>query len=352
MRVRLFPVLAVGLLVAGCAGTEYAAKDKAGERVLTLHVIVGDRAGTPSDEIAQAFAQRVQDSSGGAIRVDVSATHQPLPNADYPARTIRAARNGAGDVVVVPSRGWAGNGVTTLLPLELPMLVTSDRALDAVSRDAVSKAMLEGITPAGFEPLALVPDGLQFAVGFARPLDTLRAFRNASVRVPSSAGVYAALSALGARPSYTPGFRAQVLARQGHIAGTIVETARMSNPLIAGTVTANMPFGASTVTLALTHKAWKRLGADQRRLVADAARAVGIHSAHERVGVSAASAETCRFGLGVAIAGPRLLAALQMASDHIARSEENTANRAVVARLRTIASRYAPATVRPCRIHT
>jgi TRAP-type transport system periplasmic protein len=351
MRGRLFPLVAVGLLAAGCAGTEYAAKDKAGERVLTLRVIVGDRAGTPSDEIAQTFAQRVEDASGGAIRVDVSATHQPLPTADYPARTIRAARSGAADVVVVPSRGWAGNGVTTLLPLELPMLVTSDRALDAVSRDAVSRAMLEGITPAGFEPLALVPDGLQFVVGFARPLATPSAFTGAAVRAPSSAPVYAALSALGARPSYTPGFRAQVLARQGHIAGTIVETARMSSPLIAGTVTANMPFGASTVTLALTHRTWKRLDADQRRLLAGAARAVGVRRARERVGVSAASAETCRYGLGVALAGPRLLATLQMVSDRIARSEGST-DRAVVARLKTIASRYTPAPVKPCRIHT
>lgn len=297
-------LLALTIVVAGCGSGGKAGQDKAGARTVTLRLLVGDRAGTSAEALAQAFAAEVQRSSGGAVRVDVSVSHAPLPSGSYPADTIRAAAAGRADGVVTPSRGWAGLGVRTLLPLEIPMLIRSDATLAAVLADPVADDMLAGVRKAAFEPLALASDGLQYLVafGYAAPLVSAAAFDKATVRVPASPPVYAALRALGARPSFIPGFRAQTLARLGRIAATVSESARLTSPLVPGTVAANVPFGANTLTIALTHTAWERLDGDQRDAVRSAATSVARSATGAAVAIPTAARELCRLGLGVEVA--------------------------------------------------
>jgi hypothetical protein len=344
-------IVIAALAVSGCGASTFATRDKAGTKVITLDLVVGDRAGSSSETIARAFARRVEDASAGTVRVMVRATHKPLPSGDFPSTTIHSAERGGVDAVAVPSRGWAGVGVETLLPLELPMLITSEDALDAVARDGVADTMLAGIADAGFAPLALVPDGLQFVGGYTRPLDRPGAFAGATVRAQSSAPLYATLTALGSRPSYTPGFRAQELAYQGRITGAVSPSSLLSHPLAPWTVTANLPMGAETVTLALTRAGSKRLDVARRDLLVSAAHDVAREWARTRVRARTELAAMCRLGLGVAVADPHALARLRVVFDRAAEvGSRMAANRAVVSRLHQISRRHEAAPVTPCRI--
>ena len=342
----LFAVAVVG---AGC-GSRSGGLDKAGSRTVVLRLMVSDFLSSPTDQIAHAFARRVEAASGGAIRVTVDATDNPSLPGDFPERVIRSVRSGKADIAAVAARGWAGVGVTSLLPLETPMLISSDAAFDAVTKDSVAGDMLDGIRGAGLEPLALVPEGLRLLYGITRPLASPRDLEGLTIRIPPTKPGYAALEAVGAHPRWIPGFRAQDLAYAGKLPG-VVTFGDPASLLAPGTYTANVPIYANGVTLAISDAAWKRLDAGQRRLLTEAALATRDEWARSRLTVAIVARKTCGLGYGVAIADRRALAAFRAAfAPVVSGLEADPANRRRITRIRRIDAPSSGPTVPSCTL--
>ena len=302
----------------------------------------------PADRIARSFAAEVASRSGGRLLLDVRTTANASLPVDYAAATIADARAGDGAAAAVPAFAWSEVGVRSLEPLDAPLLVASDAALDAAARDAVAVDMLGGLRGAGHQPLGLVPTAIRVLEGFGAPIADARALAGAAVRARPGSVTWRALEAAGARPRWVGGFAFEAAARGGSIAGA----AQPVDPVVAvarGTFTANVPLGADAVTLSVGDAAWARLGAADRSLLAAAAAAVRDGWAAARQTVAGGSVEACADGQGVAVASAATVATLGAAfAPVVADIAAVPGNRARLDRLAAIGASLPPARPHLC----
>jgi TRAP-type C4-dicarboxylate transport system substrate-binding protein len=291
---RALATLMILLTAAGC-GLTGGNHDKAGSVARTLRVVVGDRTGTESHQIAALFAAEVARRSAGQItvRVDVKPTVD-LP-ADEPTRTIARVGAGHGDVAVVNARGWRAAGVTTFEPLEVPMLVGDDGTFDAITTGTVGEAMLTGTRSAGFEPLALVPVRLRVLESYGAPFTTPADLAGTTIRTWPGGPTAVALGALGATPTWVGGFRFQANAEAGRLGGavTALDTVHVVAP---GTFLANVPVLADAVTITVATTTWAGLSAAERTIVRESATAARARWVETRTTLAQGAAAVCSKG--------------------------------------------------------
>ena len=348
MRHTTTALIAVTVLsLVGCSTA--GGQDKAGPRSTTISIAVGDRSGSPAHQIAQLFASKVAERTSGAVRVDVKATDGVALPAEY-ATSLITSHKVAVDGVAVATRAWGPAGVTSLEPLEVPMLVSSDPALDVVVADPVADRMHGGVRAAGFEPLALVPIGLRLVESYGASLSSPEEFRGATIRTWPSSVAATSLRALGAAPVWVGGFDFEEQARSGKLTGALaVLDPHGPNVVDVGTFTANVPVYADVLSLTLTKPAWSRLDDHTRTALREAAAATRESWMAQRLTLDEGASQACRAGFGVSLVDGKTLAAFRrgFAGVEVAVGRE-PGNADAIARIRALSADVGAPSVTPC----
>jgi TRAP-type C4-dicarboxylate transport system substrate-binding protein len=343
----------VAVITVACAGLGTPADKGGAPDPRTLTILVGDRTEQPADAVARRFAVEVARASHGQLKIDVRTTTSAEIPPDYGTALIGAARRGEGDGVAVMARSWRGASVTSLEPLELPLLVPGNEAADTIAADPVAQDLLSGIrSVAGMEPLALIPTSLRVIESYADPVTTPAQLTGLRLRAWAGGPTFDALTVAGARPRWVGGFAFEQAARSGDLDGAVAVT-RAAAAVNTGTFTYNVPLALDAVTLAITARAWNDLNQTERAILRTAGRRSrdGWRIARSTLGEDAADA--CLRGDGVALAEPAALDAFRAAFAPAEKAVSVHGNNAgTIARLRSIARRHPPATFATCGMAT
>jgi TRAP-type C4-dicarboxylate transport system substrate-binding protein len=191
------------LMWESASGPGPAGKSGSSARVV-LDLAVTEAPGKPAALLADAFAERVDALSHGALAVSVRSwqaepgSHSPVEDAE--AGAIAAVRGGAVQLAVVPSDAFEARGVTSLRALQAPFVVATPEVAERATSGAIAELLERGLTAVSLTGLALVPEGMERPFGFLKPLVTPADFAEVRIRADSSPTTRAVLRALGARP--------------------------------------------------------------------------------------------------------------------------------------------------------
>lgn len=341
------------LSLAACASAT-SLEDKVGPRPRTITLNVGDRSGTPADQIAHLYAAEVEHRSGGALTIVIKGTDEVALPADFATTTITSASKDEPTMLAVPARAWSGAGVQTLQPLEVPLLITSDATLDKVSSGPTADAMLAGLRPAGWEPLALVPLGLRVVESYGEPLDRPDKFDGAKIRTWTEGATADALRALSSKPTWIGGFDFQEAAKTGALSGALaVLDPSGPNVVAQGIFTVNLPFYADATTLALSERAWNQLDDPARAVLSEAAARVRDQWVSRRLTQPQAASQACDLGFGIAQAASSTITQFQGRFQPIVEAVAGHASNAdTIQRIRDIEATTSPSAVDTCLART
>jgi TRAP-type C4-dicarboxylate transport system substrate-binding protein len=219
---RVSPRLWVGLAAAvtstlaltGCSGGNVTAAAFP-EPAVTLQVGVNDQPGRYIYDVAEEFARRATEASEGALVVEVVNTD--IQDRRWNQKAIELVREGAPDLLVVPSQAFDAVGVDTLAALHVPFLISDEEHLDAVATSNLTDDLLAGVEEVGLTGLALVPGGMRRLVNEieapTRPAD----IAGDTVRVAYSETIWGMFEEYGARPDDPNGAEAD----EAYLAGLI-----------------------------------------------------------------------------------------------------------------------------------
>ena len=187
------------LLLAGCGS---GAADKAGGPAapVVLTLADSDNNDQPSTAAVRHFAARVEQLSGGSLRVRVTFDAAGMDTPRVEQRTIGMVKGGRFDLGVVGARAWDELGFTSFRALQAPFLITSTRLLNHVLESPIAAEMLASLKEQDVVGLALVPDHLRRPVGFGHAFVSLSDFAQGRIRFLPSKTTAALLRTLGATP--------------------------------------------------------------------------------------------------------------------------------------------------------
>jgi TRAP-type C4-dicarboxylate transport system substrate-binding protein len=213
-------VLAAFIAAVGTACTSPAATaDKAGGPgatvVLKMANIAADIDHFPP---VQYFVERVQDLSGGRLRIAVvNAWANYAPDAER--QVVRAVASAKVDLGSVGTRVFDTMGVDSFEALEAPMLIDSYALEAAVIQSDLPTEMLQGLRDLGVDGLAVLGDGLRKPVDSTTPLLAPLDWHGIRFGTLASDTQAQAIRSLGAAPVQVLGpYRAQAL-KDGTIQG-------------------------------------------------------------------------------------------------------------------------------------
>lgn len=148
--------------------------------------------------IVTEFASRVEELSGGTLRIEPvwQAGGENVPNWDQ--EVARLVMAGDLEMGMIPARAWDTEGVTSLRALQAPFLVDSDALVRAIADGDIGDTMLSGLDAAGVTGLALFPEEMRRVFSFGEPMTSPDDFDGARLRAPTSATSEAVFKALGA----------------------------------------------------------------------------------------------------------------------------------------------------------
>jgi TRAP-type C4-dicarboxylate transport system substrate-binding protein len=197
-RATALVVLAVTApLAAGCGG----GSDKAGG--VTEPVTLRIAAHEYHNFAAKAFVDEVRRLPKGRIRIEfIKGTGEDEP-ADAAVRYARDLRDGRYDLGVIAAGVWDELGVTSLSPLQAPLLISDQSLSKAVATGPLADTMLAGLRDQHVIGLALMMGYLHHPMGFQGPLSMPADFRGKRIQVPVSRVDDAIDSAHGATPVHT-----------------------------------------------------------------------------------------------------------------------------------------------------
>ena len=183
-------LVAVAWLARGSDGRAGPPGKSGGTAGLVLRLAVLEYPGKPAAQIAERYAQRVEDLSNGSIRVTIvywpTRFERTTPSSRVEASAIRAVRAGEPQLGLIPSHAFEAQGVTTFRALQAPLLITSAAQAARVTTGALADRLQAGLTGLGLTGLGLVPEGLQRPFGFLKPLVSPADFAAVTIRADSS----------------------------------------------------------------------------------------------------------------------------------------------------------------------
>jgi len=262
MRGRLALLVAVAAMVAGCGSGQ---SDKAGG--VTAPVMLRIAARTYHDGLAKSFGDEVRRLSGGRIRIEfIKGTDDGDP-ADVEVRRARQVRDGRYDLGVVNAQAWGDIGVTSLEPLQAPLLMADQSLIRAVLASPIADRMLDGLKAQHVVGLSLLRLWPLHPMGYGHPIVTAADFRGANIHAAVSRLNDSVLAALGATPVHAAGAALHRGIAQHRIDGD--EMPSVGPP--SQWLTANVTLVAEARTIVANEDRFDRLSDAQQRILRTAA---------------------------------------------------------------------------------
>ena len=197
-------LVAVAWFVRSSDGRTGPPGKSGGTAGVVMRLAVLEYPGKPAAQIAERYAQRVEDLSNGSIRVTIAywptRFERTTPSSRVEASAIRAVRAGEPQLGLIPSHAFEAQGVTTFRSMQAPLVITSAAQAARVTMGALADRLQAGLTALGLTGLGLVPEGLQRPFGFLKPLVSPADFAAVTIRADSSRATRDVLRILGARP--------------------------------------------------------------------------------------------------------------------------------------------------------
>ncbi|WP_328868844.1 TRAP transporter substrate-binding protein DctP [Streptomyces sp. NBC_00287] len=270
---RIAAAVLAAAVVAGCT-TATGQGDKAGgpgtPRVLTLANGYADLDYEPA---VAYFVERVEEVSGGALRVEVAHEWGEFA-VDAEQRVVRDVAAGKADLAWAGTRVFDTLGVRGFQALTAPLLVDSHALQRAVLDSGIPERMLPDLKPLGVTGLAVLADGLRRPVAVRKPLLGPEDWRGISFGTARSAGQSRALRSLGAEPFEGLGPIRDTALEQGRIDGFEMYLIghRLNNyALRAPYITANVHLWPQTAALIADADLYDGLTGEQRGWLREAA---------------------------------------------------------------------------------
>lgn len=260
---RLALLVVMAALLAGCGS---AGSDKAGG--VTAPVTLRIAAHEYHNFVGGLFRDQVRRLSGGRIRIQfIPGTGDDDP-ADVDVRHARQVRDGRYDLGVVNAQAWSDAGVTSLEPLQAPLLMSDQSLIRAVVAGPIGERMLNAMKAQHVVGLSLVRLWPLHPMGYrGRPMTNPAGFQGTHVHVPVSRLNDAVVSALGATPVHVAGVHIGQDIAQHRIDGD--EMPSIGPP--GQWLTANVTLVADAVTIVANEKRFGQLSDEQQRILRTAA---------------------------------------------------------------------------------
>jgi TRAP-type C4-dicarboxylate transport system substrate-binding protein len=294
------------------------------------------------DEFSAFFTDEVRRLSKGRIRFEFAPGRgRPPGEADHDLRVAQQVSAGRYDLALVPAYAWDELGVTSLEPLQAPLLISDQTLFKAILASPLTERMLAGLRAEHVVGLGMMMSLLNHPLGYERALRAPADFRGMRIRVPLSRVNDTVIAALGARPLHLDFDAEGPMAARREIDG---EELPFFAPPHAW-ITANVTLFASAMTIVANGARFSRLADAQRRVLQEAATRAGRRAISLMTGDYAEPKITvlyCRGG-HVVVATPQELAALQHAMRPIYdRLERDAKVRAIIAGIEEIKRRTPP----------
>ncbi len=286
------------------------------QAAVTLKIATSQASDSPEARALTYFANELSVSSGGRIIVDL-VTDVADPTSSSEADLVSRLKSGEYDIVIVASRWWDQDGVTSFEALQGPMLITSDALAAAVARDDMSKQMLAGLSSAGVEGLSIWPVDLRHPASFAAPILDPKDLDGAAVRAVVSGVTSKVIAALGGHAVDLNGDAWGAAIDNGSVKA--VETGLQSGYSLPqpATFTGNVTFFPKFDVLTLNPASLARFTTAQQDLIRAAAEATKQHVIETNPGDAASAAAYCASGGRVVLASPSQVAAFEQAEQSV-----------------------------------
>lgn len=180
------------VVAAGAAG---AAREGGQAREFRLSTVLGPA--FPWGRAGERWAELARAKSGGRLNIRLYAGAS-LVHGDQ-TKEFNALQEGVIDLAVGSSINWSPQ-VSQLNLFSLPFLIPDDRALDALIRGEVGRALFSILEKEGVVPLAYGENGFRELSNSRRPVRSPEDLKGLKIRVVGSPIFLDALAALGAQP--------------------------------------------------------------------------------------------------------------------------------------------------------
>jgi TRAP-type C4-dicarboxylate transport system substrate-binding protein len=344
----LAAIVATTILVGCGSGRGHSGADKAGGSRAPVVLTLGSRdsGDDPATPIAEYFAAKVNELSGGKLRIHVilDAAGDDVP--DTETRIVRMVRDGRLDLGWIGARAWDDLGVTSFQALQAPFLIDNYALLDRVTTGPLADEMLSGLKRDDVLGLALVPELLRHPVGLQRPFLSPSDFAGAHIADFPSRASDSLLRALGATPVHlgNNAIGAAIAARQ--VDG---EESSFERAWVGSVITANVTFFGKALTLFAGERAFGKLSAAQQDVLRAAARRTLLHAATHPVGDALAfegvlARQYCHTPGHIALASDAEIAALVRAARPVyAALDRDPQTKAHISEIRRLKATLPPA---------
>jgi len=342
MRPRPTTLVLIGALACLAVGCGSGRSDKAGGLTEPATLRIANH--RQHSFFATLFTDEVRRLSKGRIRVELIPGNADRDPADASVRYARLVRDGRYDLGVIEASTWDELGVTSLEPLQAPMLITDQSLFRAVLASPLATKMLAGLRAQHVVGLSLTMSYLQHPVGDAGPLTAPADFRGKRILVPVSRVNDAVISALGAVPLHLGDAQLAQSFAHRQIDGQVMGSFARPNVWL----TPNVTFSADALTVVANEDRFAKLSDAQRAILRTAAARAAQRAARSMAADPEAGLVTghCERGR-VVLATPVELAAFEQAMRPVyAQLERDPQVKATVAAIRDL-KRHTPPDPRP-----
>jgi len=258
--------VAIGVTVAlAGAACISASNDKAGGSnlkvvVLTLADAEHDASGV------EPFTDAVKELSHGALQIQVTLSwRQGDPQSE--GGLIDDVEQDKADLGVAAIRAFDTVGIDTFQAMQAPFLIDTYALEKQVLSSDLSAKMLEGMSPAGLEGLAVLPGYLRKPLGLTRSLVSASDYRGARIGIIPGKVAEATMLALGAVPvAYNAPDVSSLDGIEAHVG--VIEGNKYDQD--ATELTANVNFWPRASAVFINTRAFDALTAQQREWLREA----------------------------------------------------------------------------------
>jgi C4-dicarboxylate-binding protein DctP len=368
---RLIVAMAAVLAVSGCtvsagggdavaspdanASAPAPSMDKAGVRPVptTLRLGTDDVPGAPAVDQIMAFADAVNEISGGQLVIDpVYDANGAQGLGSWDQLVARKVVSGDLDMAVVPARAWDTEGVLSLRALQAPFLVTSDALSASIATSDLAGEMLAGLAKVGVTGLALAPENIRHLLWYGPAPQSLDEFDGLPIRSPRSATSYALLEALGAKPDDFTGTESfDDIVASGRPAAAESALALAGRLPGGTTVIGNLPLFPKVNSLVINTKVFERLSESQQDWLRAAAKQMVAFATSDMPDTTGYAETYCRNSGTIVLADDAFLSDVRRAAQPVYDDlERDPTTKSLIEQIRALAEQIGahPAEVAAC----
>jgi TRAP-type C4-dicarboxylate transport system substrate-binding protein len=302
----------VAIIAVSAACGVHSATNKTGDQNLVIRLASPD-APDPNGLIEPVFVRKLEQVSGGAIKVQVVGNYEPgLPTAE--SDMIAAIGKGEFDAGIPTVRAFAAAGHPGFQAVEAPFLVTSGAAEAAIVTGQVAKDLLKTLDGTDVVSLGIVAGVLRRPFGLT-PMRNPAEWKGQRVRYLNSRVQAETIAALGGTP-VLESYHFDELVRAGQLEGAETDLETYDNngyDNLLPAVVRNVVLWPRMTVLTFNRKLVERLSSVQRGWLQQAADADVQTSAMYKFDDSIPAADVCAWGVRFYDASPADVAALTAA---------------------------------------